>query len=168
VNSQLLTLSDLPAGWSVDNSTSSGSLQGCNTKSFDAKSQETARGEAAYKNGTSVPSIDETIAAFPTPEKARTLYAEGTQVIEACKTFTITDNGQKYSGNAGQMSLGASYGDQTKAYQFTVNVQGFNAGIDIVAVLKGSEVMLFEYADLGTPDLATVNGLVAKATAKLP
>jgi hypothetical protein len=56
----------------------------------------------------------------------------------------------------------------SKAYQFTVDVQGFNAGIDLVAVLKGSEIMSFLYTDLGTPDLATVNSLVAKATAKLP
>jgi hypothetical protein len=168
VNSQLLTLADLPAGWSVDNSGSStGSIQGCDLKGLDLKSQESARAEAAYKMGTSVPSIDETIAAFSTAERAKNTYTEGTQVIDACKTFTITDSGQKYSGDVGQLSLGASYGDQTKAYQFTVGVQGFNLGIDLVAVLKGSEVMVFGYAELGTPDLATVNSLVAKATAKL-
>jgi hypothetical protein len=166
VKSQLLTLADLGPGWSVDNRPSSGSLRGCDTKPFDV--DETARAEAAFKNGTSVPSIDQRIAAFSTSEKAKSVYAEGTQRVDACKTFTITDNGQTYHGNAGQMSLGASYGDQSKAYQFTVNVQGFDAGIDAVYVLKGLEIMSFIYTDLGTPDLATVNSLVAKATSKLP
>jgi hypothetical protein len=169
VTAQLLTLADLPAGWSVDNSSgsSTSSLKGCNT-SLDLKPQEIARGEASFKNGTNLPAIGEIIAAFSTPARASSAYGEGTQAANACKTFAITDNGHTYNGNAGQMSLGTSYGDKTTAYQFTVDVQGFSFGIDLVAVLKGSEVMSFEYADLGTPDLQTVNSFVGMAASKLP
>jgi hypothetical protein len=169
VTAQLLTLADLPAGWSVDNSSgsSTSSLKGCNTNSLDLKQQEIARSDASFKNGTSLPAIKEIIAAFSTSARASSAYGESTQAVNACKTFAITDDGHTFNGNVGQMSLGTSYGDKTTAYQFTVDVQGFSLGIDIVAVLKGSEVMAFEYADLGTPDLQTVNSLVGMAASKL-
>ncbi len=65
--------------------------------------------------------------------------------------MTKTADRDNYKGTAGQLSLGATYGDQTKAYRWTVETPIFNIGIDLVAVLKGSEVMLFTYGDLGTP-----------------
>jgi hypothetical protein len=66
------------------------------------------------------------------------------------------------------MSFGQSYGDQSSAWAFTLNAEGFALGIDAVLVQKGNEDMGFDYLDLGTPDLATVQGPVAKATAKMP
>ncbi len=171
VAAQLLTLADLPAGWSVDNSPSSGggSIKGCDTQRFDIKSEEVARAEASFQKGTSgLPSLDQIIAAFGTVDVAVSSYAKGTEGLDACKNFSITDSGQTYTGTGGQLSLGATYGDQSKAYQFIVNIQGFNVGIVEVAVLKGSQITGLGYADLGSPDIATLNSLLAKAVSKMP
>jgi hypothetical protein len=156
----------MPAGWSVDNSGSSGgSVQGCETQVFDSQPN---KAKASYQGGASgYPATAETIVGY-TDDQAKSDYTRVVNHFNGCKTFSFNAEGKTYSGTVGAMSLGQSYGDQSAAWQFSLDVQGLTLGIDSVLVMKGNENMGFSYADLGTPDLATVQGLVAKATAKLP
>jgi hypothetical protein len=167
LQSQLLTLADMPAGWSVDNSASSGggSIKGCDTKVFGSHPNKAKAAFQAGANG--IPSTDETIVGY-TDDQAKADYTRVVNHFNACKTFTITTEGKNYSGTVGAMSLGQTYGNQSSAWQFSLDVQGFTLGVDAVLVLKGNENMGLNYDELGTPDLATVQGLVAKATAKMP
>jgi hypothetical protein len=170
VQSQLVTLADFPPGWSVDNSSSAGggSLQGCDTSGFRASSKATEQAQAAFKMGAGVPSAEETIQVFSTSQTAGSVYAGTKQVVDACKTFTVSASGDSYNGTVNQESLGTSYGDQSGAYLFTVDEHGLKLGINLAAVLKGSEIMELAYASPRIPDVATFNTLVSEATAKLP
>jgi hypothetical protein len=166
LQSQLLTLAEMPAGWSVDNTSTSGvSIKGCDTQVFESQPN---KAKAAFQGGASgYPATQETIVGYPA-DQAKADYTRVLNHFNACKSFTITYQGKGYSGTVGAMSLGQSYGDQSAAWQFSLDVSGLTLGVDSVLVLKGNENMGFSYEDLGTPDLATVQGLVAKATAKLP
>jgi hypothetical protein len=166
LKSQLLTISDMPVGWSVDNSSSAGgTIKGCETHVFSSQPNKV---KAAYQGSANgFPSTKEFIVGY-VDDQAKADYTRVANHFNSCKTVTISAEGKSYSGTVGAMSLGRSYGDQSSAWQFSIDVQGFTLGVDSVLVMKGNENMSLNYGDIGTPDLATVRSLVAKATAKLP
>jgi hypothetical protein len=104
LQSQLLMLSDMPAGWSVGNSPTEGSIKGCDTRVLASLPN---KAKAAFQGGASgFPANQETILGYASGQETKTDYARVVNYFNACKTFTITSEGKTYSRSVGAMSLG--------------------------------------------------------------
>jgi|GEM_PF-997836 len=162
VQSYLLTVSDLPTGWSVDNSSSS-STTSCATNPVS----QSASGPKAIIDFNQAGGLPELLddLAFSTSPVAEFAKVKG--ALDACKSFTETNNGQTSTGNIGAMSFPA-YGDQSASYSATISVDGINAAVGIVLIQKGSYVMAVGLGDLGSFDATQLQQFVTLALAKVP
>lgn len=159
--SELLSLSDLPAGWTSTpvQSASSGSF--CNIRSrLDTGNAKSGDAEADFTNGN-FPVFDELLAAY------RSSPAQAFEAVVAdlgqCTSFK--DSGSTFT--LGRMSFPA-FGSESAAFRATGSVQNFTVGLDLVFVLKGNQVLGSLYGDLGTPDVTELESFTQKAVAKMP
>jgi hypothetical protein len=171
VNAQLLQLSDLPTGWSVDNSSDSGSsTPECFKNATNFKSSEKAKAEAKFQDGSNgVPALDDEVVYMP--GRAQTTMQAFSQLMAGCGQISISAGGHPFKGTIGQMSF-PTLGVQTQAYQMNLstNANGLNItiGYDFaVARFANDEILVFAYGDLGTPDITQVQQLASKAAAKV-
>lgn len=86
--------------------------------------------------------------------------------LSKCKTFSVQEDGQSTKGSVGKMSF-PKMGDQSAAYAMTLTTQGVTLGIDIILFRVGPYVGDLFYADLGSPDISTVQSLTSQAIAKI-
>jgi hypothetical protein len=54
-------------------------------------------------------------------------------------------------------------GDQSSAYAVTLPIEGINVGFDIILFRVGSYVAAITYADIGSPDVSTVQRFTIEA-----
>jgi len=151
LKSKLITVSQLPSGWSVDNSSSSGSTNGgcfANTKHIETRGGDIDV-SASFENGN-LPDFTEEIAG------GRSLSSNFTKIkkyLNGCKKVSINDSGATYSGTVGAMSF-PTVGSRSAAYQVSLSVKGFTLGIDIVVFqVTASLGGVLLYDDLGQPDV---------------
>ena len=93
-------------------------------------------------------------------------YEALNKALAACKTFTSSSAGHKVTGSVGAMSFPA-VGNRSSAYAITINIEGVNAGADIVIFQTGTYVAAVLYEDIGTPDLQQVQAFVKEALEKI-
>lgn len=166
---QLLTLSDFPAGWSIDNSANndSGSTPAC-FKGLKDTSQTKDHATASFKNGSNLPNFSEGLQYYPGGAKPR--MARLAKALGSCGQIKFTSGGHSFTGTVGQLSF-PPVGDQTEAYQVAlsspVGSLNLTIGLDLVAVRKGSTIIGMIYVDLGTPAITEAEQLVNKASAKV-
>jgi len=172
LQAELLTPSDMPAGWSVDKSPSDATSRPSCLKNLDAQlhTGEISRAEAKYQGGSnSIPHLDETLA-FYGHGVATGKLAIFDQTISRCGQVTFSSGGNTFTGTIGAMSFPA-VGDESYAYQMNLSTKanGLNVtiGFDVVVARKGDTAFDLALTDLGTPDLSQFRGLVTKALAKL-
>jgi hypothetical protein len=168
LKAEALSISDMPTGWSVDNSSgSSGSGPDC-LKPLQHPAASLERASASFQNGD-LPNMDESLAYYATGE-ARNAYLRYVATLAACRQVTFKVSGHTLSGSMGEMSF-PSVGDESRAYQINMStsVSGvdFSVGIDVVVVRKGNVAMDLVLVDLGTPDTALLQQFSAKAVAKI-
>lgn len=171
VKAQLLQLSDLPAGWSVNHTPKSNSSEpDCVKNATNFKSEDKAKAEADFQNGSNgVPQIDDEVVFMP--GAAQSAMSEFRRLMAGCGQISITADGHTFSGTIGQMSF-PSFGAETQAYQMNLatNTGGLNItlGFDVIlARFVNDEILLFAYADLGTPDVSQVQQYAEKAVSKV-
>jgi hypothetical protein len=171
LHSKALSLSNLPTGWTVDNSNSSNSSIGggclAGVKKLPRK-KGAVQISVQYEDGQ-LPQLAELLAAGPGSLAG---YNYLNHILEGCKHFTIFQSGRNVQVTVGAMSF-PQYGNATSAYGLTFSVEGVNAGFDFVLFRVGSIVGLMEYGDIGQPDpdqlqtfmTAAVNKIEGKPTA---
>jgi hypothetical protein len=162
----LLSVNDLPTGWAVDNSPSSGGgISGC--QGFEAtNSKETSKAQIAFDQSGGLPELEESLGGFTSADVA-TLYQQGVTALNACKTFSFQDNGQTIQASLGAMSF-PQVGAESKAYTMSFSVDGINAAFDIVVARKGTTIVVVGLADIGAPDTGQFQALVNTAFDKVP
>lgn len=150
LKSKLITVAQLPSGWSVDNSSSSGSTGGgcfANTNHIEARGGDIET-SASFENGN-LPDFNEELAG------GRSLSTNFTKIedyLNGCKKASITDSGTRYSGTIGAMSF-PTVGSRSAAYQVSFRIKGLTLGIDIVLFQATSSIGgVLLYGDLGQPD----------------
>jgi hypothetical protein len=171
VKAQLLSLSDLPSGWSVDNSpdTNSGATPDCFKKAKSTTNLTKAKAVAKFQNGSNgIPSLEEDIAYQP--GHAQATMAQFAQVMAGCGQITFSAEGHTFKGTVGQMSF-PTLGQQTEPYQVNLSTSAngldVTIGLDLVAIRQGDEIAVLFYIDLGTPDINEVQQFAQKAASKL-
>jgi hypothetical protein len=116
----------------------------------------------SYADG-SLPALQEVVAAGSGAVEG---YEALNKALAACKTFTSSSAGHKVTGSVGAMSFPA-VGNRSSAYAITINIEGVNAGADIVIFQTGTYVAAVLYEDIGTPDLQQVQAFVKEALEKI-
>jgi len=170
VNGQLLTLADLPAGWSVDNSPdTSSSTPKCFQDAKDPTTNAKAKAKAKFQGGSNgIPALEEGIAYLP--GQAQKVMTEFAQVMSGCGQIKFTDSGHTFTGSIGQMSF-PNLGQQTEPYQVNLSTSAsgltLTLGLDLIAIRQGDEIALIYYGDLGTPDINQVQQFAQKAISKV-
>jgi hypothetical protein len=159
--SELLTISDLPAGWAVKNS-GVGGAQGCD-RVYEALKQThpISTASAAFEQGQ-LPELQEAIAAFATDTSAAAGYSASISDLDNC--HSLKTGGATLT--IGQMSY-PRLGDQSTGYQLIVTEDDESAYADEVVASKGTQVLILEYGSLDTPDLSAIEPLFTAAMAKL-
>lgn len=163
LRSKLLTLSNLPTGWTVDNSSSGGGAVsgGCLAGVKQAPKSE-RKVTASFENGQ-LPQLEEELVSGHTATSA---YNRLNKVLARCKHFSETSNGETLAFTVGAMSF-PPIGDGSSAYGVTFSVKGINAGADFVLFKVGSVAGVIEYADIGQPDPGQLQAFVTEAVNKV-
>jgi hypothetical protein len=166
IQSLVLSISDLPTGWTEDNSPNNSSSLSCEPP---AMHNYITRADVTFDQGGGLPVLIESLRYYnsATTSSATTSFAIGVAALNACKTFTTTGSGTNYSGTLGAMSS-PTYGDQSAAYNLNLTVQGLNFNEGFVVVRKGNYIALVILGDIGSLDSATLQGFVTRAVAKIP
>ncbi len=163
VRGRLLTVADLPAGWSAvpANSgavrTSAPCLQG-----LTASSPGTAYADAAFVQGTSIPSMGEVLATGP---DAQPRWRSLSQALARCRTATITIGSEKAEVTIRSLPF-PRIASTSYAYAWRFTIAGIRFGSDLVLFDAGKYAGYLVYSDLGSPTTATVAAFAGAAAAK--
>lgn len=162
LKAKVLSVSNLPAGWSVNNSSSSSSGdQGCLSDVRNPPKHE-LKATASFAQGTA-PILDEVLGAGP---GSKATYSRLNRVLSSCKTYTVSDNGQSETVHIGAMSF-PPVGQQSSAFALTLTVEGINLGGNIVLFKADGITGAVVYADIGTPDITQTEAFVTEAVDKI-
>jgi len=173
LKAELLSLSDLPAGWSVTHKPSATSTRSttstepaCLAKTKKLTGSK-AKATVSYVTGTSVPAMFEDLAYFPKGAKrAMVTFARD---LDSCGPISFTSGGTPLTGTIGAMSFPAIAGQSAAwlmALTGTSSGISITVGADIVAFRTGDTVGLIVYENLGSPQVTTVENYARQAAAK--
>jgi hypothetical protein len=147
IQSKLLTVSELPAGWRVNNSSSSGGLGGTKCLSGLNASKDSGQAGASFEDGAGVPFVGETIGSG---KKLTRAFSKITTRLGECKTLTLKEGGAAYQGTIGSLSF-PTIGSKSSAFLITFTIKGITAGIDLIVFASGPYVGALIYGDVGNP-----------------
>jgi hypothetical protein len=137
LKAQLLTVADLPAGWSIDNSDISGDnadTPPCMQR-MDSGLRTNDKAHASFVKGSDLPWFAQGIGYFGDEGTARSNFSTGAEIYNGCTDFSFTSDGQKITGSMEAMSF-PKFGDQSQAWHQTLIAQGTTVGADIVLMQK--------------------------------
>ena len=159
----LLSVSDLPAGWSPApvNPTSVQTNAPC-LSGLPANSTGFTHAAAGFVQGTAIPTLGEILATGP---QAKPRWRSLSRALAHCHTATITIAGKKASVTITPLSFPRA-ATTTVAYAWTFTITGIHIGADLVLFEAGKDMGYLTYSDLGTPAIATVKAFLAAAVAK--
>jgi hypothetical protein len=142
LKSALLTVTELPTGWSVTPSNSS--TQGaCNKESVDKTFPPAAKTEVSFVKGGNVPLLVQQLYSYSTAAIAREALAKYDANARACTTY-------KQEGTTieiGALSL-PPLGDRNAAYRLTISQNGVSVIGDSQVIQKGPVLLYVAYANL--------------------
>jgi hypothetical protein len=165
IKSRTLQLSDMPTGWSVDNSSSGGvnNAKGCLSALHSApKTKGLADAKVYYAENQSIPALEEAVATgkSATTNKA---YAKLVHTLNSCNKVSFTANdGTVVSGSIGAMSF-PSVADASKAYNLALSAKGITLGADIIVFRQGNYDGELLFLDLGQPNETQLQQFVKAA-----
>jgi hypothetical protein len=166
LSSELLSVGQMPTGWSVDNSSSSGGVGCYNSTIMEPKGvTQTAKTEVQFQSSgaTGLPSIAEKLATY---SNTSTAYKKIVTTITNCKSFSGKYQGSKMDGTVGQMSFG-TYGTSSAAFAVDFTVAGTAVYEDLLMIRKGDVVMSIDEGNLSPVNVKQFQGFVVKALAKV-
>jgi hypothetical protein len=169
LKAQLLTVAELPAGWSIDNSNSGGdntSTPSC-LQWLDSELHANAKADASFVKGSDFPWLNQGIAYVGDDATASAKLSTIAAILNGCTDLSYTSDGHKVTGSMGVMSF-PNFGDQSQAWDMTLTAEGTTVGFDLVLMQKGAELEQLFYGDLDPPDLYELQTLAKSAADKMP
>jgi hypothetical protein len=164
LSSELLSVGQMPSGWSVDVQTG-GSAPGCLARLFEPKgSKQTSHATVNFVYNGNLPLISEKLGTY---SNATTAYKKIVSTLSDCTSVRGVSGSQKVTGTIGRLTM-PSYGDASAAFAVKLTIQGTKIANDIVIVRKGGVVMGVEEAGPPPVNVSQLRGVVSKALKKLP
>ena len=160
---RLLSVADLPAGWSAapTNPQSVQTNAPC-LSSLPTNPNGWTYAIAGFVQGTSIPTVGEVLATGP---QAQQRWQSLDQALARCRTATITIAGKKAEATVQPLSF-PRVASTSSAYAWAFTIAGIRIGFDFVLFTAGTYAGYLAYADLGPPTVATVKAFVDAAVAK--
>jgi len=160
----LLTVEQMPTGWSQGGSGTGGGI-GCLTHIFEPKGiRKTGSASVTYAANAGLPQVTEELATYSGP--AKTAFQGIDATLRACKTVKGSSGGSKATGTVGEMSF-PKMGDQSAAFEVQLTISGTSANQDVVIARKGSIILGLTDGTLGTPSLTEFEHFAQLALAKV-
>jgi pimeloyl-ACP methyl ester carboxylesterase len=161
---RLLTVADLPSGWSATPTSGKNALtvRASCLSSLSDHPRGRDYGVAAFVEGTSVPNLVEVLA---TGRGVPALWQRLAGALGRCHTSALRLGTTKVEAAVHPLSLPSRAG-ASSAYAWTFGVQGIRLGFDLVLFRSGAYSGYVAYADLGSPRRSTVTAFVRAAIAK--
>ena len=166
LSSELLSVGQMPTGWSVDNSSSSGGVGCYNSRFMEPKGvTQTAKTAVYFQSNAAngLPVVNEKLATYSNTSSA---YKKIVTTLTSCKSFSGIYQGHKLVGTVGQMSFG-TYGTSSEAFAVDFTYAGTTSYEDSLIVLKGNVVMSINEGNLSPVNVKQFQGFVVKALAKV-
>ncbi len=163
LSARLLSVSDLPAGWSqtpVNNSAVQSS-----SPCFPSTSTSPAgwtHADVAFVAGSATPSLSEVLATGPQPGQ---IWQRLNATLGGCHSATLSVAGSKAAVSIAPLSF-PRVGEASAAYAWTFTVAGMPFSVDLVAFRTGTYVGYIAYSGLGAPAVPTVRAFTDAAVAK--
>jgi len=162
LQSSLLTVGNLPPGWSKTNA-SSPTTKSCYSNPI-WKVPYTAKARAAFRMNDSVPQLVELLASYP---NAHAAYQRVVANLNRCSSFSETVQGQKVSGTISPVS-NKRFGNESSSFTANLTVQGTVLDQEFVIARKGSTLAAVAVGNYGAVDNQLLNGMTAKAMRLIP
>ncbi len=166
VRGKLLSLSNLPAGWTLTNvpATNKGYSGPCAAALSPKPRPGLAEAYVAFTDRGRSPLLGEKVV-FGKAVTNRYNYVNA--VLKSCKYLTFALGGIDEKGTVDPLSF-PKLGSSSSAYTITVpTTLGVSVGIDIVIVRSGPYALVVEYSTMGTPDSSVLETFVHQALAKV-
>ena len=152
---ELLTISQMPVGWSVDTSPPNTS---CLTVPFNGVA---GKARTEYQASGGVPSLSEILIPGGASK-----YTSVKKSLDACHTFTISTPSSSVTATMSALSF-PPVGQSSAAYGVSFTVDGVNGAEDVVLAMKGSTVMGLAYGNVNSVDVTALEGFTTQALAKV-
>ena len=164
LSNELLSISQMPIGWSVVHSGGSGGFSGCLAPKIGLK--PVASASVAFANGGNFPEVADDLASYGSTPVAtiKKAFSAVITTLDRCRSVTLS--GKKTTLQLGQMSF-PQFGSQSAAYVFTFSVSGVNAAVDRLMARVGTTMVAVLEVDLGSVNVSQFRGFVTKALAKV-
>jgi hypothetical protein len=162
LQSSLLTIGNLPPGWSKTNAVSA-TNKSCYSNPI-WKVPYTAKASAAFRMNDSVPQLVEQLASYP---NAHAAYKAVVANLNRCSSFTETVRGQKLVGTMSPIS-NKKFGIESSSFTANLTVQGTQVDQEFVIARKGSALVAVAVGDYGAVDSQLLNQVTAKAMRLIP
>lgn len=165
LRARLLTVADLPAGWSAA-ATNPQTVQLSGSRCFTSLSghpKGLAYETAAFVQGTSIPNVGEVLATGP---QVRATWQRLNRSLADCSAATLSIAGKKVRASIRPLTLPVS-APASAAYTWTFTYAGIHFGVDLILFQTGRYDGYLSYADLDTPPIATVTAFASAAVRKV-
>jgi pimeloyl-ACP methyl ester carboxylesterase len=160
---RLLSVADLPAGWSAvpTNPASLHTSAPC-LSGLPANPKGLTYVSAGFVEGTAIPTLVEVLA---TGTQVRERWQGLSRALARCRTATITIAGKKATATIRPLSF-PQVASTSSAYAWAFTTAGVRIGFDLILFQAGAYAGYLTYADLGPPAIGTVKAFVDAAVTK--
>ena len=162
VSSRLLSLSDLPAGWSAAGTSPVKLTRAPCLSGLARHPRHSSYESAAFVEGTSIPNFGEVLASGSGVSRA---WAQLEHALGGCHSATLRIGPLRTHATIRPLGF-PRIGRRSLAYSWTIVIAGITITSDLVVFQAGRLVGYISYADLGKPPLATVAAFARAAAAK--
>lgn len=162
LKSHLLTVTDLPPGWSVTRPHKvAASSSPCLNAIHQSTQSHSHRASVAFSKGAA-PIVGEALSTGGSQHKA---WLHLRHALANCGTFTVSLGDRSVSGNTTALSF-PSIGASSSAYTVKLTLTGVGAGYDVVLFQAGPYYGLLAYGVVGTPKVTDAWAFVREAVEK--
>jgi hypothetical protein len=160
---ELLSLSEMPAGWAQFAPTVVRGPSNCSDVVSETMSNDPPQWSAVGFDQNRFPLLEELVASWATPAGPDRNWQIVNGLLARCQQSAEEVDGLTVHIRMSSLSLGEKFGSPYKSYQLKFSVKGIAFGADLTISCKGYAFVALEYEALGTPDLNTYLGFLTSA-----
>jgi pimeloyl-ACP methyl ester carboxylesterase len=159
----VLTVADLPPGWSLQRvDTTKSPVSGSCFANFAKHPTGVTSSVSSFAQGSGPPTLVEVLATGP---QARQMWRQLDRALAHCRRTTLILGGRSLKSTVRPLVF-PKVGSSSSAYAWRFRIAGVEIGFDMVIFRAGAYDGYVAYADFGSPDVATVKAFVDAAVAK--
>lgn len=161
VRSRLLTVADLPTGWTITHTSGGSALRNPCLSTFRKPLRHTQRASVSFVDGTTTFLGEDLATGRGELARLHTLN----RALNRCHGATVSEHGKTLHLSVDKMSF-PKVSRTSLAVTMRAHMTGFSVGFDVVTFRAGGYEGLLAYGTIGSPSATTALGFVKNAIAK--